>query len=66
MGRTHKHAPGESYTDRIIDIDILLYDDVVIQSERLTLPHPYIEQRDFVKFPLQQCRERARQRGLLK
>ncbi len=66
MGRTHKHAPGESYTDRIIDIDILLYDDVTIQSERLTLPHPYIEQRDFVKFPLQQCRERARQRGLLK
>ena len=60
MGRTHKHAPGESYTDRIIDIDILLYDDIKYESERLTLPHPYIEQRDFVRIPLQQCRERAK------
>ena len=57
MGRTHKHAPGESYTDRIIDIDILLYDDVVLQNERLTLPHPLIEQRYFVRIPLEQCRK---------
>ena len=55
MGRTHKHAPGESYTDRIIDIDILSYDDVTMHNERLTLPHPLIEQRDFVKNPLQDC-----------
>lgn len=55
MGRTHKHAPGESYTDRIIDIDILTYADVRMQNERLTLPHPLIEQRDFVKNPLQDC-----------
>ena len=56
MGRTHKHAPGESYTDRIIDIDILTYDDVVMHTEQLTLPHPLIEQRDFVKIPLQTCK----------
>ena len=55
MGRTHKHAPGESYTDRIIDIDILTYADVRMQNERLTLPHPLIEQRDFVKYPMQDC-----------
>ncbi len=55
MGRTHKHAPGESYTDRIIDIDILSYDDVSMHNERLTLPHPLIDQRDFVKIPLQDC-----------
>lgn len=55
MGRTHKHAPGESYTDRIIDIDILSYDDVSMHNERLTLPHPLIGQRDFVKIPLQDC-----------
>ena len=55
MGRTHKHAVGESYTDRIIDIDILTYDDVTMHNERLTLPHPLIGQRDFVKIPLQDC-----------
>ena len=55
MGRTHKHAAGESYTDRIIDIDILTYDDVTMHNERLTLPHPLIGQRDFVKIPLQDC-----------
>ena len=55
MGRSHKHAPGESYTDRIIDIDILTYADVRMQNERLTLPHPLIEQRDFVKYPMQDC-----------
>ena len=52
MGRTHKHKPGEPYTDRIIDIDILLYDDLQIKTERLTIPHPHIEDRDFVKIPL--------------
>ena len=55
MGRIHKHAAGESYTDRTIDIDILTYDDVTMHNERLTLPHPLIGQRDFVKIPLQDC-----------
>ena len=57
MGRTHKHRPGEAYTDRIIDLDILLYDDLQLQTERLTIPHPLIEERDFVRLPLQECRE---------
>lgn len=52
MGRTHKHKPGEPYTDRIIDIDILLYDDVHIATERLVIPHPHIHDRDFVRIPL--------------
>ena len=52
MGRTHKHKPGEGYKDRIIDIDILYYDELVMKTERLTLPHPLIEERDFVKIPL--------------
>lgn len=55
MGRTHKHNPGEAYTDRIIDLDILIYDDLNYQDERLTLPHPLIEERDFVRIPLQEC-----------
>lgn len=55
MGRNHKHQPGESYTDREIDLDILLYDDLNYQDERLTLPHPHIVERDFVRIPLQEC-----------
>ena len=54
MGRTKKHKPGESYTDRIIDIDILTYDDLELRTERLTLPHPYIQERDFVRIPLEE------------
>lgn len=54
MGRTKKHKPGESYTDRIIDIDILTYDDLELRTERLTLPHPFIQERDFVRIPLEE------------
>ena len=54
MGRKNKHKPGESYSDRIIDIDILYFDSLVVNSERLTLPHPLIEERDFVKRPLEE------------
>lgn len=56
MGRTHKHQPGESYTDRIIDIDILAYEHIIIKNERLTLPHPLIDQREFVYRPLAECK----------
>ena len=51
MGRTSK-SHDHQYHDRIIDIDILFYDDVCLQSTELTLPHPQIEQRDFVLKPL--------------
>ena len=51
MGRTHKSING-NYTDRIIDIDILLYDDIIIDTPELTIPHPLILQRDFVYRPL--------------
>lgn len=61
MGRTHKHEPGQPYTDRIIDLDILLYDDLVYQDERLTIPHPLIERRDFVREPLLECKNKLKQ-----
>ena len=60
MGRTHKHQPGEPYSDRIIDLDILLYDDLNYQDERLTLPHPHIAERDFVWIPLHECLEKLK------
>ena len=37
---------------RVIDVDILLYNDEAIESDRLTVPHPYMTERDFVMIPL--------------
>lgn len=53
MGRTLKSVDGQ-YHDRIIDIDILLYDDLHITTPQLTLPHPLMKERDFVMIPLKE------------
>lgn len=53
LGRTHKTAAGE-YHDRPIDIDILLYDDLVMNTTELTIPHPLMHERQFVMKPLLQ------------
>lgn len=50
MGRIAK-SDG-SYEDRLIDIDLLMYDQVVMQTSRLTLPHPLMHKRRFVMEPL--------------
>jgi 2-amino-4-hydroxy-6-hydroxymethyldihydropteridine diphosphokinase len=42
----------EKYGPRIIDIDILFYDDRIINTEFLTLPHPQLQNRRFVLEPL--------------
>ncbi|MBF0484060.1 MAG: 2-amino-4-hydroxy-6-hydroxymethyldihydropteridine diphosphokinase [Candidatus Omnitrophica bacterium] len=39
---------------RTIDIDILLYDNIQIESEELTIPHPRMNERDFVLKPLKE------------
>ena len=41
-----------SYSDRFIDIDILFYDNIIIDLEDLKIPHPKIEMRKFVLVPL--------------
>jgi 2-amino-4-hydroxy-6-hydroxymethyldihydropteridine diphosphokinase len=51
LGRTEKSVHGE-YHDRIIDIDILLYDNVTVDEPELKIPHPLMYQRDFVMKPL--------------
>jgi len=50
LGRTAKS--GEGYVDRLIDIDILLYDNLIIDQTMLKIPHPLIAERDFVLVPL--------------
>ena len=50
LGRAEKS--NGVYHDRIIDIDILLYDDEVLQTPELTLPHPLMLERKFVMDPL--------------
>lgn len=51
LGRTQKSVNG-SYSDRLIDIDILLYDSLVLHTPELTIPHPLMTERDFVMQPL--------------
>ncbi|MBQ8805236.1 MAG: 2-amino-4-hydroxy-6-hydroxymethyldihydropteridine diphosphokinase [Bacteroidaceae bacterium] len=55
MGRTHKTVDGK-YSDRIIDIDILLYGDAEINLPELVVPHPRMYERDFVMKPLEEVR----------
>lgn len=50
MGR--KQKSDGAYHDRVIDIDILMMDDIVIESERLNLPHPLMHKRAFVMDPM--------------
>ena len=47
-GRIRKRHLGE----RTLDLDIILIDHQVIESERLTVPHPFAQQRSFVLVPL--------------
>jgi len=37
---------------RAIDLDILLYGDIILNEAALTIPHPYLHKRDFVLTPL--------------
>lgn len=53
MGRQSKSIDG-IYHDRIIDIDILLYDDLRMNTPLLTIPHPLMKKRDFVMIPLKE------------
>ena len=56
LGRTHKSVDGH-YADRIIDIDILLYDDLRVDEPDLQIPHPLMLERDFVMIPLGEIRD---------
>jgi 2-amino-4-hydroxy-6-hydroxymethyldihydropteridine diphosphokinase len=51
IGRSEKSI-NNIYSDRIIDIDILLADNLIIETPELTIPHPRLHLRKFVLAPL--------------
>lgn len=56
MGRTKKTVNAQ-YTDRIIDVDILLYDKLSTHEPDLIIPHPLMLEREFVMTPLKEIWE---------
>ncbi len=56
MGRVRAERNGP----RVIDVDILLYGDVVLESDELVLPHPRFHERRFVLVPLAELAPRLR------
>ena len=50
LGRTTKTTTA--YADRVIDIDIIDYDNQIINTQTLTLPHNLMHKRNFVLYPL--------------
>ena len=50
MGR--KSRDSKNYESRIIDIDIILFDDLVLAEKNLKIPHPKFHERNFVLLPL--------------
>ena len=52
MGRIRKTT--KEYESRIIDIDIIAFDEEIIESENLIIPHPLLKKRLFVLIPIQE------------
>ena len=51
LGRIRSDEKG--YQSRIIDIDIIAFDEEIIDSEKLQIPHPLMQDRKFVLLPIQ-------------
>lgn len=51
LGRIRSH---EKWMERTMDIDILFYNDAIIDTEDLKIPHPFIQERKFVLVPMEQ------------
>ncbi|HLW63006.1 MAG TPA: 2-amino-4-hydroxy-6-hydroxymethyldihydropteridine diphosphokinase [Flavobacterium sp.] len=50
LGRTEKKS--ETYEARTVDIDIIYYNNLILKTECLTIPHPQMQNRSFVLVPL--------------
>ncbi len=55
-----KGVSGQRYCSRAIDIDIIFYGDLILRSERLTLPHALLREREFVLRPIAQIAPQLR------
>ncbi len=51
--KPHRNADG-SYSDRVIDIDIVAIDDMTIDTPSLKVPHPHLPERDFYIIPMRE------------
>ena len=51
LGRIRSDQQG--YQSRIIDVDLIVFDDQIIESEKLQIPHPLMQNRKFVLLPMQ-------------
>lgn len=47
-----RHRDGARWGPRVIDLDILLYGDLILDEDGLRIPHPHIGERAFVLLPL--------------
>ena len=56
LGRKTKTGATRRYSDRPIDIDILLCDDLTMDEPDLKIPHPLMTERDFVMIPLNEIK----------
>lgn len=50
---SHRDSEGR-YIDRLVDIDIMAIDDLVIDTPTLQVPHPHLPDRDFFLLPMQE------------
>lgn len=48
----HRRVRKEHWGPRTLDLDLLLYDNQTMALPRLTVPHPFLTQRNFVLYPL--------------
>ncbi|HZK94108.1 MAG TPA: 2-amino-4-hydroxy-6-hydroxymethyldihydropteridine diphosphokinase [Prolixibacteraceae bacterium] len=57
MGRIKK---SDQYEARVMDIDLIFYNDLILNTSNLTLPHPKIGDRKFVLIPLNEIAPKKR------
>ena len=52
LEKNHNRKKTKRWGPRSLDLDILIYEQVIMDTEKLTIPHPGLEYREFVLIPL--------------
>ena len=50
--QAEKEITGERYASRVVDVDVMFYDEEIIDTSRLKVPHPLLHVREFALEPL--------------